>query len=298
MEVRFISMGLVCCFLAAFQYFYLTPRLIRIPSDYVSESSYNATTRFRESASAPWTDSTLVARRVDQMLVSSARHGILQGDLHWTNAAGQVQFETTAMFGIDRYTRENLPGYGDAVRTGPFLFPLHTEAKNYRYWDTQFIGHCDATFKHATVIGKLRVFAFTFTARGLDETAGYTQLPDVPERFRVLTDAHGTLWVEPDSGQIVDYEEQGVSYLVELASRKRIADIYIWKDRFTPQTRDSKLARAGAERTRIALFERWLPGAFACAGVITLFFGLNLGFNHALFTRRAAVHVPAAGVPS
>jgi hypothetical protein len=290
MGVRFISAGLACCFLAAFQHFYLTPQFTRVPSDYVNETSYNATTRTRESATAPWTESSLVARRVDQMLVSSAHHGILQGDLHWTNAAGQVEFETTAMFGIDRHTRENLPGYGDAVRTGPFLFPLHTEAKNYRYWDTQFIGHCDAVFKHVTHIGKLRIFAYAFTAKGLDETAGYSHLPDVPERYRVLTNAQGTLWVEPDSGQIVDYEEEGVSYLVEPGSRKRVGDIYIWKDRFTPATKAAKVAQAGAERIRISLLEFWLPAALAFAGLIALLFGMRM----ARFSRRGHAAVSAS----
>jgi hypothetical protein len=275
MEVRLISAGVACFLLAAFQYFYLTPRLERIPSDYLSETSYNATTRFRESATAPWNVSSLVGRRVDQMLVTSARHGILQGDLHWTNAAGQVEFESSAVFGIDRNTRHNLPGYGDVVRSGPFLFPLHTEEKNYRYWDTQYIGHCDAVFQHVARIGQLSVLVFSFTARGLDETAGYRHLPEVPERFRVLTDAKGTLWIEPDSGIVVDYYEEGVSYLVAQADGKRHADFYLWQDRYTPQSRLAKLHLAQVERRRIAMLERWLPAALMGVGASALLLGLR-----------------------
>ena len=275
MDIRFTSVSLACFLLAAFQYWYVTPRFERIPADYASEASYNATTRARASATAPWSASTLVARRVDQMLVSSAAHGILQGDLHWTNDAGQVEYETSAMFGIDRYTRQNLPGYGDAVRSGPFLFPLHTEAKSYRYWDTQFIGQCDAVFQHAAHIGDMTVYVFSFTASKLDETAGYMHLADVPERFRVLTDARGTLWIEPVSGVVVDYVEEGVSYLADTASRQRVANIYEWKDRYTPQTRSAKLAHAGAQRSRIAMLEIWIPGALAGAGALVLVAGLR-----------------------
>lgn len=273
MDVRFLSAGLACCLLAAFQYFYITPRLERIAADYTSETSYNATARARDSATAPWTESTLVARRVDQMLVSSATHGILQGDLHWTNPAGQVQFETSAVFGVDRYTRENLPGYGDTVRSGPYLFPLHTEAKTYRYWDPQFIGQCEAVFQRADRIGELAVLVFSFTAKALDETAGYAHLPDVPDRYRVHSDARGTLWIEPASGMVVDYMEEGVSYLVAVANGQRVANVYEWKDRFTPQTRARKLERAAAERTRMAILEVWLPGALLGAGVLILLQG-------------------------
>ena len=273
MDVRFIAAGVGLFLLAAFQYCYLSPRLQRLPANYVSEASYNATARARDSASAPWVASTLVARRVDQMLVASAAHGILQGDLHWTDATGQVAYETSAIFGIDRRTRENLPGYGDTVRTGPFLFPLHTEKKSYRYWDTQFIGHCDALFQHEARLGDMTVYVFSFTARQLDETAGYDHLPDVPELFRVLTDAQGTLWIEPTSGVVVDYVEKGVSYLVNAASGQRVADVYEWQDRYTPQSLADKRRLAQAQRTRVRLLDIWIPGALTGAGVLALLLG-------------------------
>lgn len=146
MAVRWFVAGFSCWALAALHIFLLVPYFERIPSDYAQEARYSATTRFRESAETHWSDSTLIARRVDQLLVSSATHAIIQRDLHWTNAAGQVKLETSAIFGVDRYTRENLPSYGDAIRSGPFLFPLHTEPRTYRYWDTQFIGHCIAQY--------------------------------------------------------------------------------------------------------------------------------------------------------
>ena len=128
--------------LAAAQHFWITPQLERLPADYAEEPSFAAQSRFRETPAGAWTDSSLTARRVDQTLVSSASHSIIQGDLHWTNDAGVVEYENTGVYGVDRHTRMNLPGYGDVVRTGPFLFPLHTERKNYRYWDPQFIGTC------------------------------------------------------------------------------------------------------------------------------------------------------------
>jgi hypothetical protein len=289
MDVRFISAGVTCCVLAAFQYVYVTPRLERIPANYTSEASYNATTRARDNATSAWKESTLVARRVDQMLVTSAAHGILQGDLHWTNPAGEVEFETSAIFGVDRFTRENLPGYGDTARTGAFLFPLHTEARNYRYWDPQFIGNCDAVFQHAARLGQMTVYVFSFTAKGVDETAGYAHLPDVPERYRVLSDARGTLWIEPDSGIVVDYTEAGFSYLVDITSGKPVANIYEWKDRYTPETRSTRLQRASRERTRIAMLEVWIPAALLAVGVVAVFFG---------WRRRAPLAASASEVPA
>lgn len=270
MATRCLIAGLACWILAAVHYFLLVPQLERIPEDYFSEASYNATSRHREGPAAAWRDSTLVSRRVDQLLARSASHAIIQGNLHWTNAAGETEFETSAIFGVDRYTRENLPGFGDAVRNGLFLFPLHTQPITYRYWDTQFIGQRTATYHRTDTIDGMKVYVFHFTASRLDETAGYAHLPEVPERYRVLTDGSGTLWVEPTSGVVVDYLERGVSYLADLNSRQRIADIYQWQARFTAQTRQEKTALARAERGHIRLLEIWIPSLLLLAGAAFL----------------------------
>lgn len=275
MGLRCALLGLACWPLAALHYFYIAPQLLRIPAAYASEASFDATTRARAGPGAQWSSSSLVARRVDQALLSSAGHAIIQGDLHWTNADGVVEFETSAIFGVDRHTRRNLPGYGDMARNGPFLFPLHTERNSYDYWDTHFIGSCRATYERTQEIDGVPVRVYRFRAAGLDETAGYSQLPDVPERFRVHSDASGTLWIEPTSGVVVDYEEQGVSYFVEPAGGKRVADVYIWKDRYTPRTRLAKMQLAVAERRRIVLLETAIPAALLLAGAGALLLGLR-----------------------
>lgn len=293
MANRGLLAGLACWTLATLHYFFFVPQLERIPEDYFDEASFSATSRHRESAAAAWQESTLVTRRVDQLLARSASHAIIQGDLHWSNAAGETEFETSAIFGVDRYTRENLPGYGDTVRTGLFLFPLHTQAITYRYWDTQFMGQRTATYQRTEAIDGVNVYVFDFTASRLDETAGYSHLPEVPERYRVLTDGSGTLWVEPTSGVIVDYLERGVSYLADQRSRQRIADVYQWQARFTAQTRRDKIAFAQAERRNIRLLEIWIPLVLVLAGAAACL----IGAKHRL-PRRAAVAPAHAESPT
>ncbi len=269
-DVRRLWPVLVLWLLAAAQHFWITPQLERLPADYAEETSFAAHSRFRETPTSPWVNSTLTARRVDQTLMASASHAIIQGDLHWTNDAGVVEYENTGVYGVDRYTRMNLPGYGDVVRTGPFLFPLHTQPTTYRYWDPLFIGGRVATYERASNVDGVPVYVFRFTASALDESAGYSQLPDVPQRYRVHTDGHGTMWIEPVSGIVVDYEEQGISYFVEPATGKRIAEFYLWNDRYTQQTRSAKVEQAVAARRWIMALEIWAPAALLLAGLAWL----------------------------
>jgi hypothetical protein len=274
MLARSVLAGLAAWCLALTHHLWLAPELLRIPADYVSEAHISATTQFRDSADSAWTTSSLIARRVDQLLVSSASHAIIQGDLHWTNAAGVVQFESSAIYGVDRYTRHNIAGYGNEVRNGPFLFPRHTEKKKYLYWDTQFIGQCEARFVRSVVIGGTELYEFHFTASKLDETEGYAHLPDVPERYRVQTDGHGTLWIEPASGTIVDYQEQGVSYLVTPGGGERVGEVYIWKGQFTGPTKARRLSAALTERHRSIVLERVIPLVLLIIGLLLIGIGL------------------------
>ena len=74
----------------------------------------------------------------------------------------------------------------------------------------------------------------------------------------------------------MDYEEQGVSYLIEPGSRQRVADIYQWRDGYTGQTRIDKLAHARAERHKIRLLEIWIPSTLLLAGAAAFLAGARL----------------------
>jgi len=260
--------------LAAAQHFWIAPHLLQLPADYADETRYATKSRLRGTPDGDWEEADLIGRRVDQTLVAAAEHSIIQGSLHWTTADGLAAFESSGIYGVDRQTRMNLPGYGDSRRDGQFLFPPHTEARTYRYWDPQFIGARMASFAHSDALEGLPVYLFHFRVQGLDESAGFAHLPDVPERYRAHTEGEGTLWVEPTSGLVVDYEERGTSYFVEPGTGKRIADLYVWSDSYTPQTKAAKLRQGAAARRRIQLLELGLPLGLLFAGCACLVFGL------------------------
>ncbi len=63
-------------------------------------------------------------------------------------------------------------------------------------------------------MGGLQIYVFSFTATGMDESGGYCYLAEVPELYLAHTDGQGTIWVEPLSGTVVDYEDSGVTILL------------------------------------------------------------------------------------
>lgn len=235
--LRYLLTVLGLAALAGLLRFWIAPEMGQLPADYASETHYLAEDRFRDSPTGDWQTSTLTFRRVDKTIVNAGdRMAIVAGNLHVYTESGAVIFDSPGLYGVDRRTRGNVAGYGNTDRTGQFLFPSHVERKTYTIWDPMFIGSRLATFDHAEVVNGLPVYVFHFIGAGMDETAGYSFLPDVPERYQARTDGQGTLWVEPTSGLVVDYEEQGVSYFADPATGRRLADFHQWSDRYTPET--------------------------------------------------------------
>jgi len=256
--------------LAGLLRFWLAPMLTRLPAAYSNETRYAADTRFRESPTAEWTATSLIARRVDQTLTASEDTSIIQGDVHWTTEDGTPTYETTTLYGVDRRTRMNRPGYGDRNRTGQFLFPQHVQQTTYELWDPYYFGPQMATFRGAEAVDGLSVYVFDYVVAEVDDTAGYTFLPDVPARYYVHSGGQGMLWIEPTSGVVVDFKDEGVSYFVDVKTSQRVADLYHWSARYTPETRAAQLARARADRTWILALALWAPGGLLIASLLWL----------------------------
>ncbi|MDB5726977.1 MAG: hypothetical protein JWQ00_182 [Noviherbaspirillum sp.] len=270
MKKKHLLAALALWMLAVALRFLIAPALERLPRDYATEIRLDTQSRFRESPDAEWETLQLTGRRVDQTLLSDPEYSIIQADLHWTDDRGVVAYKNSGIYGVDRRTRANLPGYGNVSRTGSFMFPLHMEQKTYPYWDPSFQGERLAAFERTDNLGGLPVYVFRFVINGLDESEGYSQLPGVPNRYKALTDAAGTIWVEPVSGKIIDYEEKGESILAAVDTGKQVGSIYLWGARYGEQTRTAKREEAITMRRRIHMLEIWLPLGFLAAGALWL----------------------------
>jgi hypothetical protein len=272
--IRHVLIAVVLALFAGLLRLWIAPQLESLPADYASETHYAADIHFRESPTAEWQAYPLTARIVNQTLSASGSVAIIQGDAHWTTEEGVPTYETTGLYGVDRRTRMNLPGYGNLNRTGQFLFSLHLQQTTYTFWDPFYLGPRVATFNSITPVDGLTVYVFDYTATDIDDTAGFTFLPDVPERYHVHSDGQGKLWIEPTSGVVMDFEDQGVSYFVDVSTGERVADLYHWTDRYTPETRAAQMHLASTARLRILALEAWLPAGLLLAGLACLGVGL------------------------
>jgi hypothetical protein len=112
----------------------------------------------------------------------------------------------------------------------------------------------------------------TLNLYGVDrfnETAGFESLPDVPEKYHALSYGKGRLWIEPVSGVVVDYEDEGTSYFVATKTQERVDETRAqWSARYTAETIQAQLQLAAAMRGRMRVLELWLPLTFSASGLV------------------------------
>ena len=271
---NYILIALAFWGLAGLLRYWIAPVLEYLPVGYSNATTLSEQDNFRDSPTGEWVASTLITKRVDQVISNSGQVAIIEGGLHVYNPDGAVNFEATSLYGVDRRTRLNLAGYGSVNRTGQYLLPAHVQPHKYPIWDPFFVGLRQAAFDHVENIDGLQVYVFKFSGAGMDESAGYSYLADVPEHYLAHTDGQGTLWVEPLSGIVVDYMDSGMSYFFDPTTGTRLADFNKWNERYTPETRTTQIKLARTARLRILLLEVWLPGVLLLVGV--LFVGLSI----------------------
>ncbi|HET7715630.1 MAG TPA: porin PorA family protein [Bauldia sp.] len=255
----------------------IAPGFGLLSPSYGSELVYTATLWTRETPTSEIVTTHSTVSRRDQVLLSNG-HALIEADARWQDASGKVIFETQDIYGVDRRTRANIPGYGTADREGQYLFPPHIQTRDYVLWDSNYGGPVTVVYDRQEKFRGLDVAVFRSAANGIDESAGYATTPGVPAVYKAMTSGSGTLLIEPVSGVVVDHQDEGITYFVERSTGQRVGEpLNKWTQRYTPSTIDAQVQRAKAARTQILMFETWLPLVCVAAALLALAGGYWIG---------------------
>jgi len=253
--------------LSAISRYVVGPKVEMLPHDYSSQVVYDTDAMFRESLDAPWTTTKNIGRRSDQVLTDADGIAVIQSSVVWSLLSGELVYQTSHLFGVERNTRRNVQGYGDQDRSGQFLFPPGAESGTFDIWDITYPGKQVATFERFETVDGLRLAVFSFVVTAVDDTVNYDYMADVPERYKGLSDGQGTYWVEPVSGIIVNDDDTGRTYFADPVTGKDLGAFSTWHNRYTPETHAALLQQAKQWRLKILAAKVWLPLFLAALGV-------------------------------
>ena len=127
-----------------------------------------------------------------------------------------IIFEVERQYAIDRITKQHVSAYGDESRNG-FLFSSRSalaNKKSFTYWHVNYDVPIEMSFTKKELINDLEVYVYEGTLLA-DQTQNLTNLSGVPEAYGIQTEADLKLYIEPNTGYLVNYEDTAVAWYVD-----------------------------------------------------------------------------------
>jgi hypothetical protein len=271
--------ALFVCFLLAVPVwrFWVVPELLKLPADYSINFQLLSTEEMRYAIHDEWSEKNLLNGIID---ISASRvvndKLFLDGVFHVEYLNGELSYETKENHVVNRGSRRTDDG-------SYFLFPQ--ELNEVDEYSVRFPGWSfpiTMVFKGTEVVKGLEVMKFESIIQAANLTDSFIFLDTVPETYGVETDARGQFWVEPISGVLVNYREEGENYYVEREFDSRVQAFSNFSNKFSDDTIANQVRLAQNEKQKIHLYERWVPvllSLLSFAFLIALFASRNLAIS-------------------
>jgi len=264
--------GLVLVIFALVFLLAIFPAMSKMPADYEQEYAFEG---FIMQLNSETMSLDEIPTDVARILTATGVEDnvlLLQQDINTYHAqAGILLSSTTDVYGIDRTTRENVPGYGNMDRTGSFTFPAGTEQTTYAFWSSSTMTALPANFISEETYHGLKVYNFKIDV--CDLPAGTMEGTGAPLTMDVLTE----IKAEPVSGVPV-YTSTTTTLKAQLMPGDP-TPIYVNSMAYASETIDEMVDLAQSSRSLIlwvSVYGFWIVIAVGAALVIT---GVVLAFR-------------------
>lgn len=198
--------------------------LLELPEDY----SYTAETvsydSFYDEDSKQYTGE----ERLDTTLVYAADIEETNGPVHIVNVSTSVMAgrdgdiaSISRVYGIDHENREHVPGYGDRDRSGYLFGPVNAVDTSFTYWHVKYDAPFKMVYQDQEDLLGLKTYHYRSTTT-VDRTNDLSIFLGENTEKGIESDIVLDIWIEPKTGELVQYNERSTSYYYNLESGDRL----------------------------------------------------------------------------
>lgn len=190
--------------------------------------------------------------------------------------AGMPIFSVEREYGIDRFSREHVLGFGDREREGYLFAPPHLdESKNFTYWHINYDAPGEMEFVAVEELFGLEVLKYhtSYEGQWIDQTENLSYLPGVPDERGIVLEPELSIWVEPVSGRLVKYEDETIAYYYDQETKEKIAPWNKFSNSFTEQSIRVQALFAQDAKTKILFYTWYVPCILFFALLTLIVFG-------------------------
>jgi len=240
------SIGGVLIIFSLVWLFVIFPLMAKLPADHHKVVNMEGTYKVMNPDTRSLDEIPVNVEREQQAVEVQDNVLIINQTVTATNALAGMelpQFGLTEVLGVDRSTREYVPGYGDMERIGQFCFPAEVEEEGYSIWMPSAGRPLEADFTGEEDLEGLRVFTFKISEQGLD--IGTQQGTGLPQVLDIVVD----MKVEPVSGTTAYSKSINTIKVVPAAGMENT--VYESSLMFTEETSADLLDTAKSARTQL-----------------------------------------------
>jgi hypothetical protein len=246
------------------------PAMAKLPADHYKVINFEGTYHVMNPETQALDEIPVNVEREQQATEVQDNVLIINQTITTTHAQAGIEltdFGQSEVLGVDRSTREYVPGYGDMDRTGQFCFPSGVKRESYSLWISTAGRPLEAKFIGEEDFQGLRVFEFEVSEQDLD--IGTQAGTGIPQVLDIVT----SLKVEPVSGATVNTQSNTTIKIVPAPDMK--VPVYVSSLSFTGNTVADLVDTAADARSMLVwatVYGFWLAtglgGALILAGVV------------------------------
>ncbi len=260
---------------------------LRIPQDWSYHAQYLGNVVFADENGIVPQEKQLNMYHRDFSLVSWEPNKAVIEDLYrvYDIQNGKSTWETKLYFTVDPESGKILsyPGHPEAAGLH-YLFPQQTEKKTYIFFSYD-LNPLPLEYQREENRDGVPLYVFSY-AGPIDFTEIYMDAYvgndfTFPEGARLVSsDYYREIWVEPQTGRIVQFIEDSLGdNVLAPETNEKLATLSVWSGKYTGKTLKHHLQQAKNNVLQLKFFKYYLPYTLLFLGIFSLVVGMLTGWN-------------------
>jgi len=245
-DIGLTSLGLVLIAFSLIWLLVIFPAMAKLPADHHRVMNFDGVYKVMNSETQSMDDIPVSVVREQRATEVVGNVLMIDQTVVATHAQAGMelpQFGLTEVLGVDRSTREYVPGYGDTERSGRFSFPEGVEKASYSLWMPSAGRPLEARFSREEDFHGLRVFTFKISELDLD--IGVQAESGLPQVLDTVIE----MKVEPVSGTTV--ASNSITIIKIIPSPGMKVSVYVSSLEFAEDTTADLVDTARSARTAL-----------------------------------------------
>lgn len=260
--------------LAPIWVFFAAPNLTKLPSNFQFSADIISVDNFFNEETQEYAGDFYSKTEYSYHTVSSTPNiSFIKNKFEVRSFEDELIVSIERDYSVDREKREHIQVSGYTPRNGYLFAPKNLKTgQPFTYWHVNYDGPAHMEFVAEEKIHGLQTFHYQTFYEGvdIDQTDNLDFLPLVGEERGIILRPHLQIWVEPETGRLVKYEDNTVAYYYDLDSGEILHPWNHFQNSFNASSVLDIVEDIKLEKSKARLFNLYIPVFFTIVALLLL----------------------------